>query len=57
VNELERKVASVALRLLCQILIKIHAGKAWGESESGVILLTNEAHEIASECVPSKEEP
>ena len=38
---------ALILRLLAQILIKLHCGRAWGLDEQGVVGLTQEAEAMA----------
>ena len=38
---------ALILRLLSQILIKLHAGRQWGLDEAGVLALTKEAESVA----------
>ena len=38
---------ALILRLLSQILIKLHAGREWGLDEAGVLALTKEAESMA----------
>ena len=47
----ERKAMALMLRLIAQVLVKLHAGKAFGETERGVMELTRQAYEVAEAIV------
>lgn len=38
---------ALILRLLSQVLIKLHSGRQWGLDEAGVLSLTKEAEAMA----------
>lgn len=45
---IEGECVALVLRMLSQILIKLHAGPAWGESEEGVRRMIDEAYQFAN---------
>jgi len=44
-----KQCCSMILKLLAQILIKIHAGPSWGMSEKEVLSLVREAHKLSED--------